>query len=170
MSDAAIGHRPISTRKPPPVATTYRLRIRVIATRPMFCAKALHMKPLKSGLIAEPRVSARRPAAMVLSSAGRSTISPNASMSAVDSVIETTITTIIDRIAATWNCGAPKWNGVGKPTTSASATGPKSVTPKGIATSVPMTRPRSTAICLTKPRVKRRRRSTMTSVAPARPR
>lgn len=115
-------------------------------------------------------MSARRPAAMVRSSAGRSTISPNASMSAVDSVIETTMTTHSERIAASWNCGAPKWNGVGKPTTAASVTGPKSVTPNGIATSVPMTRPSSTAICLTKPRVKRRSSSTSTSVAAARPR
>lgn len=68
ISDAAMGHRPIRTRKPPPVATTYRLRMRVIATRPMFWAKALHMNPLNSGLTAEPRVSARRPAAMVFSS------------------------------------------------------------------------------------------------------
>lgn len=107
---------------------------------------------------------------MVFSSAGRSTISPSASMSAVDSVIDTTITTHIEMIAASWNCGAPKWNGVGKPTTSASATGPKSVTPNGIAIRVPATRPRSTAICLTKPRVKRRRSSTMSSVPAARPR
>ncbi len=134
----------------------------------MFWAKALHMKPLNSGLIAEPRVSARRPAAMVLSSAGRSTISPSASMSAVDSVIETTITTHSDRIAASWNCGAPKWNGVGKPTTSAWATGLKSVTPNGIATSVPTIRPSRTAICLTKPRVKRRSSRTMSRVVPAR--
>ncbi len=160
----------MSTRKPPPVATTYRLRILVMATRPMFCAKALHMKPLKSGLIAEPRVSARRPAAMVFSSAGRSTISPKASMSAVDSVIETTITTHSETIAASWNCGAPKWNGVGKPMTAASATGPKSVAPNGIAISVPATRPSSTAICLTKPVVKRRRSSTINRVTAASPR
>lgn len=60
MSEAAIGHRPMRTRKPPPTATTKRLRIRVMATRPMFWANALHMKPLNSGLRAEPRVSARR--------------------------------------------------------------------------------------------------------------
>ncbi len=114
ISEAATGHRPMRTRKPPPVATTKRLRILVIATSPMFWANALHMKPLNSGAIAEPRVSARSPAAMVLSSAGRSTISPRASMSAVDSVIDTTITTHSERIAASWNCGAPKWNGVGE--------------------------------------------------------
>jgi len=115
-------------------------------------------------------VSARSPAAIVLSSAGRSTISPNASMSAVDSVIETTITTHSERIAARWNWGAPKWNGAGKPTTSASATGPKSVTPKGIAITVPATMPSRTAICLTKPRVKRRSSSTIRRVVAARPR
>lgn len=91
-------------------------------------------------------------------------------MSAVDSVIETTITTHSETIAASWNCGAPKWKGVGKPTTAASATGAKSVTPNGIATSVPATRPSSTAICLTKPRVKRRSSRTISRVAPARPR
>ena len=139
-----------------------------MATRPMFWAKALHMKPLKKGLRAEPRVSARRPAAMVRSSEGRSTISPRASMSAVDSVIDTTITTHIDRIAATWNCGAPKWKGVGKPIRSADATGEKSVAPNGIAISVPAIRPSSTAICLTNPRVKRRSSSTMSRVMPAR--
>lgn len=91
-------------------------------------------------------------------------------MSAVDSVIETTITTHIEMIAASWNCGAPKWKGLGKPITSASATGLKSAPPKGIARSVPINRPSSTAICLTKPRVKRRSARTMTSVAAARPR
>ncbi|KES08602.1 hypothetical protein BU52_00725 [Streptomyces toyocaensis] len=58
------------------MATTYRLRILVIATRPMFWANAPHMKPLNSGPTVEPSVSARRPAAVVRSSAGRSTISP----------------------------------------------------------------------------------------------
>lgn len=130
----------------------------------MFWANALHMKPLNSGLMAVPRVSARRPAAIVFSSAGRSTISPRASMSAVDSVIETTMTTIIETMAAPANCGAPKWNGVGKPTMSASPTGEKSVTPNGIAITVPITRPSRTAICLTKPAVKRRMISTITSV------
>ncbi len=91
-------------------------------------------------------------------------------MSAVDSVIDTTITTHSERIAASWNCGAPKWNGVGKPMRSASATGEKSVTPNGIAIRVPATMPSSTAICLTNPRVKRRSSSTMSSVSAARPR
>lgn len=136
----------------------------------MFCAKALHMKPLKIGLMALPRVSARSPAAMVFSSAGLSTISPRASMSAVDSVMETTMTTQSEMIAASANCGGPKWKGVGKPMMSASATGPKSVAPNGIAMTVPMTRPSSTAICLTKPRVKRRSSRTTRRVIPARPR
>ncbi len=170
MSEAATGERPMRTRKPPPQATTKRLRIRVMATRPMFWAKALHMKPLKRGLIAEPRVSARSPAAMVFSSAGRSTISPSASMSAVDSVMETSMTTHMEMIAARANCGAPKWKGDGKPTMSASVTGEKSVTPNGMAMRVPMTRPTRTAICLRKPRVKRRRSRTTTRVMPARER
>ena len=152
---------------PPPAATTNRLRTLVIATRPMFCAKALHMKPLKSGLTALPRVSARRPPSMVLSSAGRPTILPSASMSAVDSVMQTSITMHMETMAATSNCGAPKWNGVGKPTRSASLIAPKSVMPTGIAISVPATSPSRIAICWRKPRSSLRSARTITRVRAA---
>ena len=149
----ATGNRPIRTRKPPPVATTYRLRTRVIATRPMFWANALHMKPLKSGLsaraercrpAARPRWSARRRAGP------RSRRAP--ACPRCDSVIDTSITTHIERIAASSNCGAPKWNGVGKPNDRRLATGARCRDAEGAtAISVPATRPSSTAIWLQKP-------------------
>lgn len=167
MTDAATGTRPSRIRMPPPAATTKRLRTLVIATRPMFCANALHMKPLNSGLMALPRVSARSPPSMVRSSAGRSTILPRASMSAVDSVIQTSITMLIETIAAISNCGAPKWNGVGKPIASAFLMAPKSVMPTGIAMSVPMIRPSRMAICWRKPRSSLRSASTTTRVTAA---
>ncbi len=52
--------------------------------------------------------------------------------------------------------------------TAALATGEKSVTPNGIAIRVPVSSPSSTAICLTKPRVKRRSSRTISRVRPAR--
>ena len=73
-------------------------------------------------------------------------------MSAVDSVMQTSITMHIETIAAISNCGAPKWNGVGKPTTSAFLMASKSVMPSGMAMSVPATRPSRMAICWRKPR------------------
>ena len=57
-------------------------------------------------------MSARRPFATVLRSAGRPTTTPMASRSAVVSVMITSITMVIETIAATWKVGAPKWNGV----------------------------------------------------------
>ena len=43
-----MGKRPRKTRIPPPTATTNRLLMPVIATRPTFWAKALTEKPLKT--------------------------------------------------------------------------------------------------------------------------
>ncbi len=169
MTEAAIGHRPSRMRIPPPAATTKRLRTLVMATSPMFWAKALHMNPLNSGLIALPRVSARRPPSMVFASAGRPTILPSARMSAVDSVMQTSMTMHIEMMAATWNCGAPKWKGVGKPTTEAFWTASKLVMPSGRAMRVPATRPRRMDICWRKPRRNLRISRTITRVTAAMP-
>lgn len=102
-TEPSTGNSPSRTRMPPPAATTKRLRILVSATSPMFWAKALAAKPLRTGLSAVARPSARRPAARVGSSASRSTIRPRASMSAVDPAIETTMTMHIETIAAASN-------------------------------------------------------------------
>lgn len=88
-------------------------------------------------------------------------------MSAVDSVMQTSITMLIETIAAISNCGAPKWNGVGKPTRSASLMAPKSVMPTGIAIRVPTISPSRMAICWRKPRSSLRRASTITRVTAA---
>lgn len=88
-------------------------------------------------------------------------------MSAVDSVIQTSITMHMEMMAAISNCGAPKWNGVGKPTTSASPSAPKSVIPAGTAIRVPTTRPSRMAICWRNPRSSLRRASTITRVTAA---
>ncbi|RPK36202.1 hypothetical protein EES37_27295 [Streptomyces sp. ADI91-18] len=169
MTEAATGHRPSRIRMPPPAATTNRLRTLVIATSPMFWAKALHMNPLNSGLSALPRASARRPPSMVFSSAGRPTILPRARMSAVDSVMQTSMTMHIEMIAATWNCGAPKWNGVGKPIRSAPRTASKFVMCSGSAMRVPATSPSRMEICWRKPRRNLRMTSTIARVRAAMP-
>lgn len=90
-------------------------------------------------------------------------------MSAVDSVMQTSITMHIETIAAISNCGAPKWNGVGKPTTSAFLMASKLVIPIGTAMTVPTTRPSRMAICCRNPRRNLRRASTMTRVSAAIP-
>lgn len=90
-------------------------------------------------------------------------------MSAVDSVMQTSITMHMEMIAAISNCGAPKWNGVGKPTRPASLIASKSVMFIGIATRVPATRPSRIAICWRKPRSTFRRTSTISRVRPAIP-
>lgn len=52
--------------------------------------------------------SARRPSATRCWSTGVPTISPTARMSAVVSVMITSITMVIDTMAPTWNVGEPK--------------------------------------------------------------
>ena len=108
-----FGNSPRTTRITPLAATTNRLLIPVIATSPTFWAKALAEKELsRPPETAVDRQSARRPATTVLPSAGRSTTSPTARMSAVVSVMITSMTMVMETIAAMLNCGAPKWNGV----------------------------------------------------------
>ncbi len=86
-------------------------------------------------------MSARSPPVTASRSAGRSTISPIARMSAVVSVMITSITTNIEIAAPTANVGQPKWNGSVSWKVWASVMRPRSVAPSGIATSVPSTRP-----------------------------
>ena len=95
--------------------------------------------------------SARRPATTVLPSAGRPTISPMASRSAVVSVMITIITMVIDRIAANSKVGKPKWNGVDTANQAASPIRLKSTMPSGQAISVPAASPTRMAIRLKKP-------------------
>ena len=56
----------------------------------------------------------------------------------------------MERMAANPKLGSPKWNGVVTPKNAASPTPSKSVIPRTVATTVPIIRPRSTAILLTK--------------------
>lgn len=165
----STGKSPSRTSSPPPVATTKRLRIPVSATSPMFWAKALAAKPLKTGLTAVARPSARSPAARVLSSASRSTIRPRASMSAVDSVMATTMTMHSEAIAAASKIGAPKWKGEGRAKIRASCTAPKSASPSGKASRVPTARPTSRESCCQKPRSSRLPRTTAPRVSAASP-
>lgn len=90
-------------------------------------------------------------------------------MSAVDSVIQTSITRHMLTIAAISNCGAPKWNGVGKPIRDAWESAEKWVMPTGIAIRVPATRPSRIAICWRNPRSTRRSTSTIRNVSAAIP-
>ena len=73
-----------------------------------------------------------------------------AKMSAVVSVMITSITTNIEMVAPTENVGRPKWNGRVNWKMLASAIRLKSVTPNGIATIVPSTRPSRIATRLRK--------------------
>ncbi len=168
-NEPRTGKRPSRIRIPPPAATTKRLRIFVSATSPMFWAKALQANPLKTGLSAEASPSARRPAVSVRSSASRSTIRPRASMSAVDSVIATTMTMQNEKIAAASKTGAPKWNGDGSAKIFACRTAPKSASPSGKASRVPMARPTSSESCCQKPRSSLLQRTTATRVSAASP-
>ncbi len=90
-------------------------------------------------------------------------------MSAVLSVIDTSITISIEMIAATWNCGAPKWNGEGNANTGTCASWPKSVLPSGIAARVPTSSPSRIEMLRRKPARKRLSSSTTARVSPARP-
>src|SRR4051795_8578771 len=130
----SLGSRPSTTRMPPAVATTQRLRTRVMPTRPTFWAYAVYGKVLKTPPSTVDRPSARRPSERERGSTLRSVISPTAIRSPVVSVIVTRATTSIDTIAEDSKVGAPKWNGVLIPTQSASPTPSKSVNPKGTAT------------------------------------
>ena len=86
-------------------------------------------------------MSARRPLVTVCRSAGLSITWPMARMSAVVSVMITSITMNIEMIAPTAKVGRPKWNGRVSWKMLASAIRLKLVNPNGIATTVPSTRP-----------------------------
>ena len=126
---------------PPPTATTNRLLMPVMATRPTFWANALTENPLKTAATLVDSMSARRPLVTVCRSAGLSMTWPMARMSAVVSVMITSITMNIETIAPTAKVGRPKWNGSVSWTMFASAIRLKLVSPNGIATTVPSTRP-----------------------------
>ena len=147
MMAPTLGKSPSTKRIPPLTATTNRLLIPVSATSPTFCAKALTGKPLsRPPETAVDSVSARSPFATVLRSAGRPTTTPIASRSAVVSVMITSITMIMDTMAAASKVGAPKWNGVEIAKPCASDTGEKSTLPKIAATTPPASRPIRIAI------------------------
>ncbi|MNO98884.1 hypothetical protein D3C76_906430 [compost metagenome] len=84
-------------------------------------------------------MSARRPLPRRLESTGVPMISPTARMSAEVSTMVTTMTISIDRIAATWNCGAPKCSTSGMATHGPCSAWEKSAMPVAIAASVPIT-------------------------------
>ena len=67
----------------------------------------------------------------------------------------TSITMIMEMIAATWNVGEPKWNGVEMANVAASPTRLKSSLPKIAATMAPRNKPARIAIRLKKPPRKR---------------
>ena len=90
------------------MATTNRLLMPVIATSPTFWANALTEKPLNTAATVVDSMSARRPSVTVCRSAGRSTISPTARMSAVVSVMITSITMNMEMVAPTAKVGSPK--------------------------------------------------------------
>ena len=115
----------------------------VIATRPTFCANALTGKHApqvrwedRGGQGVRPQ-AVRRPCARP---PGRSITSPIARMSAVVSVMITSITMTIETIAAISNCGGPKWNGVDTANHWACPIRLKSTLPNGHATNVPPAR------------------------------
>ncbi len=72
-------------------------------------------------------------------------------------------------IAATWNCGAPKWKGEGSAKAGTWDSCPKSVRPSGTAATVPTSSPSRMATVCMKPLRKRFSRSTTTRVKPASP-
>ena len=127
----------------------------VMATRPTFWAKALTEKPLKMAGDAVDSMSARRPLVTVCRSAGLSITWPMARMSAVVSVMITSITMNMETIAPTAKVGRPKWNGRVSWKMLASAIREKLVNPNGIATTVPSTSPSRIA---TRPKAPGRKR------------
>ncbi|MNF36465.1 hypothetical protein D3C84_173600 [compost metagenome] len=97
------------------------------------------MKEPKIGAIMLDSMSARRPLPRRLESTLVSMISPTARMSAEVSTSVTMTTMHIDRIAAKWKVGMPKWKGVGKPNIGPSLTLEKSAMPRNTAINVPIT-------------------------------
>src|SRR5918998_6865895 len=73
------------------------------------------------------RPSARNPAVRLSSRIGFSTISPTATALPVVSTMVTSMTRIMERMAANPKLGSPKWNGVVTPKNAASPTPSKSV-------------------------------------------
>src|SRR5215216_2861674 len=103
------GNRPSSSSRITPLtATTKRLLMPVTATSPTFWAKALTEKPLSTPATEVESMSACRPPVMSRRVSRLSTTSPMARMSAVVSVMITSITMSIEMIAPTKNVGVPK--------------------------------------------------------------
>jgi hypothetical protein len=100
-------------------------------------------------VVARPSARRARPTSSL--STGLPTISPAANTSPVVSTMVIIITMTIETTAATLKVGAPKWNGVVTPTTSAPETRLKSVKSKTQPARVPISSPRSTAMVATKP-------------------
>src|SRR5689334_8358818 len=84
-------------------------------------------------------MSARKPLPRRFESTLVPMISPTARISAEVSTRVTMITMHIDRIAAKWKVGMPKWNGAGKPNIGPWVTDEKSAMPRNTAMTVPMT-------------------------------
>ena len=100
-------------------------------------------------------MSARRPLVTCCRSAGLSITWPMAKMSAVVSVMITSITMNMEMIAPTSKIGSPKWNGRVSWKMLASEIRLKLVRPNGMATTVPSTRPSRIA---TRPKAPGRKR------------
>ena len=90
------------------MVTTQRLRIPVRPTSPTFSANAVSGKELVNDAMNAESASVASPRARSLGVTSLSTISPTASMSAVDSVNVTSITMHIVMIGAAANFGSPK--------------------------------------------------------------
>lgn len=135
-----------------------------IATRPTFCANAVGGKVLNTGATAEDSMSARRPSATRRWSTSAPMTSPTAMMSAVVSTMMTSMTTSIERVAATSKRGAPNANGVGTATMSVWLRS-RLAWPVMNATIVPSNRPRMIALRLV--RWKRASTRMMSSVTSA---
>jgi hypothetical protein len=74
-----------------------------------------------------------------------------ARMSAVVSTMITSMTMVIEMMAAIWKVGVPKWKGVETANQEASSIRLKLTLPNGMATNVPRNRPARIAIRLMKP-------------------
>jgi hypothetical protein len=123
----------------------------VTATSPTFWAKALTEKPLNTPASVVESMSACRPPVTSRRSSRLSTTSPMARMSAVVSVMITSITMNMEMIAPTAKVGAPNSNGVVSWNSAASPSREKLVAPNGIATRVPSTSPSRIATRLKNP-------------------
>ena len=151
----------------PLVAVTYRLYTRVVATAPTFCEKTVSTKALKIPPRTPDIPSATSPRARSAFFKGFPVISLTASMLAVDSAKTTAMTILIATTAVTGNSGAPKWNGIGKPTQASRRTPLRSIRPIGMAITVPITSAISTPSCVHIPRPRQMKATATTTTAAA---